>query len=266
MIYFIGVLKRSLKIVITYKWHYIINLLLRPLFIFILISLFKTIYHYDGNRNILGYSCNQLIWYFVAVTFFYSMVWSEIDKELSQDIISGNMAVRLTKPISVFKTAFFNAISFKIIDFFFVFIPTFAIYAFFVFPDFLSFASLIKYLISSGFAFLLFYLMSFLIGISAFELQSITTLQSIKNTLVLLSGVYIPFEFLPEFIKKLIQLLPFQYIFYIPTQFFLNKPETVSLDYFLNTLFFQSVWIVIFLVLCRIFWRKAVKKFYSVGG
>lgn len=234
--------------------------------LFIYIFLFKTIYAYDGNRVILGYTCTQMIWYYAAVAFFYCFVWCEPDKEISDEIISGYMAVRLTKPISVIKSTFLDATAFRVVNLFLLFLPTFAIYALLIYPDFLSITAFFKYIIMNCFSFILFYLFSFLVGITAFRFQSIGTLQSVKTTLILMAGVYIPFDFLPGTLQAILKGLPFQYIYYVPVQFFLNKPETRSMDYFMTAILGQAIWIIVFYILCKVSWRIAVKRFYSVGG
>ncbi|HEX3048435.1 MAG TPA: ABC-2 family transporter protein [Bacillota bacterium] len=266
MNYFVAILKKTFKIVVSYKWHFIINLLINPIIIFTFISLFKTIYTYDSNQIIVGYTCTQMIWYFAAITFFYCFVWCEPDKEVSAEIISGTMALRLTKPISIMKTTFLNAAAFQVFNIIFSFLPTFILYSLFVYPDFFSLTAFIKYLALNFLAFVLLYLISFFIGSAAFKLQSITALQSVKATFILMAGVYLPFDFLPGILQSIVKALPFQYIYYVPIQFFLNKPETRSPEYFWTTVLAVTFWIIVFYFLSVVAWRIAIKKFHAVGG
>lgn len=266
MRYFWAILKRNFKIITLYKWHYLVNLIINPLILYTFIAVFKTIYSYDASQIIVGYTCNQMIWYFAAVTFFYCLVWCEPEKELSEEILSGNLAIRLTKPIGIIRTTFTNAAAYRVSNFIFTLLPNFMIYCLLVYPDFLSVGALIKYLISSLFSFILLFMLSFLIGITAFKFQSIATFHSLKGILVMMAGVFIPFDFLPGILQALIKALPFQYIYYVPIQLFLNKPETRSMTYFLTTIGSQTFWILIFYFLTKLSWRVATKRFYAVGG
>ncbi|MCL6588564.1 MAG: ABC-2 family transporter protein [Firmicutes bacterium] len=266
MRYFLAILKKTLKVMITYKWHYIIALLMNPLILFIFISIFQAIYAYDGNRIILGYTCSQMIWYYAAITFFYHLIWSEPDREISEEIISGQMALRLTQPVSVMKATFANAAASKISNLLSGFLPTFIMYLWFVYPDFLTAAAFIKYLALSVLAFVLFYLFSFLTGTFAFKFHNIAALQSVKVFFVLMTGAYIPFDFFPGVLQAIVKALPFQYVFYIPIQFLLNKPETRDPGYFLMIVLTQIIWIGVFYGLGIVSWRAALKRFYAVGG
>lgn len=266
MRYFISIVKKDFKLVSRYRWHYIFNLLLNPIGVYVFYSLFTTIYNYDQSQIILGYTLNQMIWYYAAMNFFFNLVWSEPDKEVSLNIINGYLAILLTHPISIFRVTFINALSNRVTNILFGFLPTFLIYWLLVYPDFLTWIGFAKYVVISMFSFILFFLFSFLIGIASFKLQSIATLQSVKHALVLMSGVCIPFDFFPGILQSIIKALPFKYIYYIPIQFFLNKPETHGLSAFYNTIFIQLIWIGIFFGLTVITWKIAIKRYYSVGG
>jgi len=261
------IFKINLKMLVFYRRGFYISIILHPLILILYISLLNSIYANNPQKIILGYTCSQMIWYFAGISFFYFLVWCTSDKELSESIISGDMAIRLIKPLSLMKYEFAKTLSVKVLGFIFEFVPICIIYIILVFPDFISPTSIFKYAIISSFAFLLCFFMSFLIGITAFAWQSVNALQGLKNLLInFAAGAFIPIEFFPNSVQKVIKMLPFQYILYVPVQFLLNKPETQNWIYFIKVLINLTIWIIVFYILCKISLKLMVKKFSSVGG
>jgi ABC-2 type transport system permease protein len=208
-----------------------------------------------------------MIWYFAGISFFYFLVWCNNDKELSDSIISGDLMMKLIKPLSIMKYEFAKTLAVKALSFIFEFIPICIIYVIMVFPNFISYASILKYITISLFAFLLYFLISFLIGITAFNSQSVNALLGLKNILInFAAGAFIPIEFFPNGLQSIIKMLPFQYILYVPIQFLLNKPETQNWEYFIKVLINLILWILVFYGLCKISLKVMLKKFSTVGG
>jgi len=259
-------IRLHLKVYLYYRWAFFISIIIDPVMLVLIISIFTTIYTNGQQEIILGYSCTQMIWYFAAVRFYYALAVSYSDNELSQDILSGNMIVRLIKPIHVMKWFFSKSAANKIFAFFLEFLPSFFIFLMIVYPDFLTWLSFIKYLLLMIPAFILFFLISFLIGTTGFLLKSISALQMVKAFfLQFVSGAFLPIDFLPETARRIIGYMPFQYICYIPARFLLNMPETAGWGYFLHVLAVGGIWIVILYILCRIYWLLMIKKFTAVG-
>ncbi len=261
------IFKINLKILLFYKWGFYISIILHPLLLILYISILHSIYANNPNHIILGYTCTQMIWYFAGISFFYFLVYCNTDKEMSDSVISGDMALRLIKPLSIMKYEFAKVLSNKVIGFFFEFIPVCIIYVILIHPDFITFGSVFRYVIITFFAFLFYFMMSFLIGITSFIWQSVNALQGLKMLIInFAAGAFIPLEFFPVGVQNVIKMLPFQYILYVPIQFFLNKPETQHWFYFYKVIITLVIWIIIFYVFCKISLKHMIKKFSSVGG
>ena len=264
---YLEIFKINLKILVFYRWGFYISIIVHPLLLILYVSLLRSIYANDPQQIILGYTCTQMIWYFAGISFFYFLVYCNIDKEISDSIISGDMAIRLLKPLSIMKYEFSKLIASKILSLIFEFIPVCIIYVILVYPSFISFAGVFKYLVITFFAFVLYFFISFLIGITAFTSQSVNSLQGIKSLLInFAAGAFIPIEFFPVAVQNVIKILPFQYILYVPIQFLLNKPITQDWSYFFKVLLILTVWIIFFYGLCKISLKGMIKKFISVGG
>lgn len=233
----------------------------------IYVALFSSIYKHNGAQSILGYSLSQMIWYFTGVTFIWYLIWNFTDANIAEKIISGNLAVDLLRPVSVMKLELTQAIALRTAGVIFEFIPGLFLYSLIFYPKFLTALSLSKFLLVMIFSFTLFFLINFLVGLSAFVIQSNFSVQSIKFILIsLTAGVYIPLEFFPGWFNRINGFLPFQYLFYWPLQFFLNKDFTRSMESLLKVLGMQLFWIIVLYLLCKYLWRQAVRKFGAVGG
>ena len=264
---FSEVFKNSLKTSFQYRWSFLISVLFDPLVLILYVSLLNTIYQGDSSKLILGYTCTQMIWYFAAIKFFYYLVWGSTDKDLSDSILSGEMAIRLTKPVSVMGWELAKSLASKTCSVLFEFIPSFLVFSLLVFPDFLTLEAMVKYLIITCLSFLLFFLFSFMLGTVAFRWQSTESLQILKIIIInIIAGASIPIEFFPDAVQSIIRILPFQYLYYVPITFFLNKPETQSWAYFFEVIGIMLVWIVVFYVLGSILWKRLSRLYTPAGG
>ncbi len=264
---FIEIFRMGLKSSFEYRGSFIISLVFDPLTLMLLISLLQVIYGNSQGDIILGYTLSQMIWYFVATRFFYYLIWNGTDKEISNAVLNGEMALRLIRPLSLLKWEFAKALSSKIFSFIFEFVPMLCICALLVYPDFFTWIALLKYLFICSLSFILFFLVSFIIGTVSFLWQSNQALVNIKTAIVsLMGGVAIPLEFYPEVLKNAMTYLPFQYLCYVPAQFLLNKSFTHNWNYFFEVVGIISIWIVIFYMVSVGFWNIGVKKYISAGG
>jgi viologen exporter family transport system permease protein len=230
------------------------------------INLLTSLYARNNTSSILGYSLAQMIWYFGAVKFFFYLVVSYTDRSLSESILSGGLATKMIKPVSIILMEFSEALVARVGAFFLEFVPNFIIYSILVPPSFMTVESFIKYLILTALAFVLFFLMSFMLGLIAFKWENAEAFYEIKALVIsVLSGASIPIEFFPTIFQRIIKFLPFQYMFYTPIRVFLNMPETQGIPYFINTFMMLALWIGILYVAALALWRKNSPSFSAVG-
>ena len=259
--------KVNLKIILQYKWGFALSMFIDPIVLLINISLFTSIYIYNNTQKISGYSLTQMIWYFVGISFIWYLTFNFADQNISRGIISGDIAVLLLKPVSVLGVELSEAIALRTYGLFFEFIPVLIISSLFCPPKFLTLFSFLRFITVIIFSFLINFFINFLIGIAAFVIKSNLSLQGLKTVVVgMLAGAYFPLDFLPDFLQNILSYLPFQYIFYVPIQVFLNKPPTNSFEGFLKIILILLFWTVLLYILCKILWSKAVKRFCAVGG
>ncbi len=264
---FLEVIKLNFKVSFQYKWTFAMTLLVQPILLFINIALFKSIYTYNDTASIKGYGFEQMVWYYTAYYVVLSFVWNSITNQISRSIISGELATDLLRPITVFRFMLASAISSRLVAMLADFLPGMIIYSLILFPTFLTLKSFLSFLVITVLAFLLNYLFSFLLGMSAMVIKNNMSLSIIREVLqAIVGGGVIPLEFMPVWVNRIFDFLPFKYIIYWPIQFFLNRVEGDTLGSLVRIGSIQILWIIAFYVVIQILWKRLIKKFCAAGG
>ncbi|HEX3029464.1 MAG TPA: ABC-2 family transporter protein [Clostridia bacterium] len=264
---FAALLKFNLKIMIQYRASFMASLIGDPIVLLIHIASFTAIYAYNDSGYIVGYDLTQMIWYFAGITLIWYCIWNPTDSNIARKILSGDLTIDLLKPVSVFKFELTNAIALRMMAIVLEFIPSIIIYSIIFKPKFITVFSFMRFMLVIIMSFMLYFLINYLIGLTAFAIKSNYSLQSIKFVIIsLTAGAFIPLDFFPEWLNRIISFLPFQYLFYWPIQIFLNKEDVRGTEPFCRILGLQLVWIAGLFLLSKLLWKKAIKKYCAVGG
>jgi len=256
-----------IKETIQYKASFFVTLFSQPVIFFINYSIFTTLYKYNNTTYIKGYTLEQMIWYFAASMIVSKLSFNNIDSNISQKIISGNLLYDLLRPASIELVALTTAVAHRIISLLIEVLPLFFLFFIWNFPVFLDIFVIIRFVILVMGCFVTFFYIRFIIGLLAFYLKENKGLIVISNILItFLGGGFFPLEFFPTQFNDFLNYLPFKYLFYWPVQFFLNRPLTDDIYFFLKIFGIQCGWIVIFFVCFRILLRSSLKKFCGAGG
>ncbi len=261
------VINLHFKVMFQYRWTFAMTLFVQPILLFINIALFKSIYAYNDTASIKGYGFEQMVWYYTAYYVVLSFVWNGITSDISESILSGDLAINLLRPISVFRFLLGGAIASRLVAMLVDFLPGMVIYSLILFPSFITLKSFTSFILVAILAFFLNYLFAFLLGMSAMIITNNSSISAIKDVFIaIVGGGLIPLEFMPGWLNNIFDFLPFKYIIYWPIQFFLNRVEDNHFNTLLKVGMIQLIWIVIFFIAIKILWRSLIKKFCAAGG
>ncbi len=264
---FFSLLKIQMKIVFQYRKTLLLSLIGDPVLLLITTISLKAIYAYNQADTIVGYELSQMVWYFAAITLVWQCIWNNADMSISNKILSGDLSIVLLKPLSLLKYEMAGAWGSSIMGFDFQFIPCFLIFSIIFFPSFMNFFSIVKFLFSVSLSLFIYFFMNFAIGLCAFSIKSIYSIQNIKLVIIsLAAGASIPIDFYPLWARNILSFLPFPYLFYWPIQLLLNKKSFQGTVFFLKIILFQFLWLIILFLLVKFFWKAAIKKYCAVGG
>lgn len=264
---FFEMVRAYFKMTFQFRSFFMVSFIIDPIVILINISLFTTIYTINNATTLLSYTLAQMIWYFAAVNFVWMFIFNHTDARISNGILSGDIAMYLVQPISLLKRELAQTLSDRFCSIIFEFIPCLIIFSCIFFPDFMSVFSSLKFIFLVILAFNMLFLLNFIIGMTSFFIKSNLSLQALRGILIsFTAGAFIPLEFFPDWLQNIFRLLPFQYLFYWPVQFFLNKEITQNNLFFLKVICIEFGWIVALYVFTVLYWKAAIKRFCSVGG
>ncbi len=254
-----GLAKAIASNAMAYKLDFVLWAILHPLQIAVYYFLWVSVYKYGGLEYVAGYSLNNMITYYVLSIVVGALTWVGIEEEIEEDIVSGNMIQKMTKPMSVGEYFFFENIGYKLLAVPLIVVPTLLLGYLLFGAQLTSFPNLLLFSLFSLIAMVMNFLLSLTVGALAFWMKKIHSLVRLKRTaFFLLSGGLFPLELLPTGVRALFDLLPFKYLLYVPIKAYFGE---VGVEHFLLSL----GW-VLFTYLCyKLIWRRAYKQFKGVG-
>jgi ABC-2 type transport system permease protein len=86
---------------------------------------------------------------------------------------------------------------------------------------------------------------------------------SLGVLLNLMTGMFIPLDFFPDWSVPILERTPFASWGYLPTKIYLGL---FDLNQMIELLVIHTLWVVIVLVLNKIIFRIGIKRYSSVGG
>jgi ABC-2 type transport system permease protein len=263
---FLALLQTNWKIMIQYKHSFFISLLGDPIVLIVTIMNYVAIFAHHSSDKVAGFSLPQMIWYFAGITLVWYCIWNSVDGNISSKILSGDLSQDLLRPFPFILMELAAALSSRLIAFVFEFLPGMVVFSLFFWPRFLTVWSFLKFLVVVGLAFLLYFMINFLIGLASFHLKSNQSLQNLKMALIsFTAGAFLPLDFFPFWLRRITDFVPFPYLFYWPIQIFLNTDAALVPGTFLRVVLFQLGWIALFTTVNLVVWKVVLKKFCSVG-
>jgi ABC-2 type transport system permease protein len=233
-------------------------------FILIILFIFVNIWKaaYSGKEIIEGFTLSMIIWYMLMTEAIVTS-GSTIIREVNADVQSGGIAYQLNKPYSYIGYYFSKSISYKLISFIITFtIGAGAVY-FLIGKIPLSPSTIPLIIISVILALVLDFFMLLCIALLAFWFEDTTSLRWIYDKILFtIGGMLIPLEIFPDWLEKISANLPFSFAVYQPAKLFVN----FEMDTFLKITGIQIGYILIFLIIAILIYRKGVGRVNINGG
>ncbi len=256
--------KNSLMCGLIYRMHFFLTVFGNILYIILTYFLWTSIYkNSDGVLN--GMTFEQTFIYLAIAASIGCFFQTYSEFEISRNILSGNIIKDLTKPMDYQLYNLAGAAGFALNNLVSITIPSMVV-IFIIAGSYIPLGiNLAFFVLSVILSFLIAFTIDYIIGLLSFYTESIWGVSNTKNVIILLlSGASIPLSFYPQSIKGIIEFLPFQAIYNAPLSILLSINMGVSdyLYYIANQLF----WILFFIVVSRLFFRKAIKVLTVNGG
>ncbi|WP_277678925.1 ABC transporter permease [Gracilibacillus dipsosauri] len=247
---------------ISYRTEVWLQVLGNFLLILIQVSIWKAVI---GNDQVEGISLEQMITYSVINTLIATLLLTEVFKSVDNELKTGKIAIYLIKPVLYPLFLIAENIGRALYRFIFTAIPTMII-CIFIFEVHTPFSFM------HGFAFIialfLGIIISFLIGyfialVSFWFLTTFALDWSLGALMTVFSGSFFPLWFFPPTWRFFAEILPFQFLGFIPAAIYLGE---IPKEQLFQTLFIGCSWTILLVIMVILLWKKAMKRLIIQGG
>jgi ABC-2 type transport system permease protein len=230
--------------------------------LFIFLQLWRATFEQTGEERLGGLTLAQMLWY-LAVTESLVLSTPAVSTEVDQDVRTGALAVQMVRPLSYPLYRLGASIGERVVRFGMNVVVASAIAFAFVGPIPLSPDGLVLFLAAVPLAFVLDFLVFFLIGVCAFWLENTTGLTLVYSRVtMILGGMLLPIDLFPDGLRAVVQYLPFASVIYGPSRMFVLPDAT----FLAGLLARQLVAVGILGVAVALVYRAAVRRVFSNGG
>lgn len=231
----------------------------------ILIFPFLWISIYAGRSDIGGFSQADIVTYYIVSIFIGMCTNAHNSRYIQEDIIKGRLNTLLIKPIwyPPYRYMVENGYRVMMAPLFFLilFFSSFFISDLIRFPT--SLETFLLFLMFVLCAHIIFAFIELIIGFSAFFLQEIQGISFLRSMLEkLLGGAFAPISLLPISMQLIAAWMPFQYLYFIPTQIYLGKITGAAVLVHLTK---ALGWILLLGLCITLMWKRGLRR-YDGGG
>lgn len=256
MVYFIIQIKKNLM----YRWQIIFKIL--STFIVSISTVYLWRYIYMDNINMQNY----MVRYTIISTTISTFYTAEISESISKKIYDGTFVVDLVRPVSFFKINIMQSISSVISNSILKLIPLGGVFWLF-YKEYIyipSFYNIIIFVIALAMAFWLHTSMYAILGFLAFKFYEVWPFNRLLgDTIKFFSGAFIPIYLFPNWVAKISDLLPFQYLYSFLIELILKKKSLYNIIIELINLL---LWNIIMEIILFIVYKKTIDKCVVQGG
>lgn len=258
----------ELKRQMAYKGAFYLFIFISLFSSFIMYFLWMAIYGSASGSSIGGLTKNEMVLYVFMVYVTSSIVMISISDWVGMDVVKGDVAMNLIKPIDYRFSLIARAVGNMLYHFFvpgiFIWIGLEIYKVKALGMEVTSISNILFYLLSCVMSFLIYVLFDFCFGMIAFFTTYIFGMLMIKRALLsFLSGQLIPLSFFPSIFQKIFDFLPFSSMVYTPVMIYLGKYSDKELLFVLSR---QAVWVILLYVIGSLIWKKVANRLVILGG
>jgi ABC-2 type transport system permease protein len=260
---YLAILRGSYMVGMIYRFGFLFTILGNIVYMAVTYYLWRSIY--AGSATLRGMTFHETFLYVALGSAVFILLKTYADWYISYEIREGFIAIYLTKPVDYQLYTLSVAVGSMLMNLSAITIPTILMLVFvFRIPIELG-PGLALFPLSLFLAFLISFNFDYFIGVVAFYSESIWGMSITKEIIVtVLSGALIPLQFFPDWLERILLVLPFQAIYHTPLMM-VTRPNQ-GWDVLLPMLGVQIIWAIATFVLARLFYQQAVKVVRVAGG
>lgn len=238
----------------------------------VIMIIWTGIYGQGGEIN--NFSLAKIIQYYLLVMIIRRVTAAHFEEHEAQKIREGKIDYLLTKPVSYTKRLFFATLGSRFSSLIFA-SPVLIILIFFsvkndpnlgnvdairTFAE--NFWPLLNFCVLLIIGYIVEWILAYITVLFAFWYENASGLQHFKWLLItILSGSMVPIPFMPEWLKNLVNQLPFKYLYSVPISVIQDNYLLSTYDWFYIASFVGGL-----IFVAQIMWKKGAMKYTSAGG
>lgn len=260
---YLYMIKIKLLLAFNYRAEVWFNLLAKTVLLFASVFFWKAAYY--NIDTVASVNEKQMIIYSIISICMSAMFTVTVEGNIRGRVRMGSVAIDYIKPVNIFVMYFSEDIGSSITSFIQNVIPILILSSVFIVPPLpVSMITLLMFLISACFSFIILWFMSALFGLLYFWLIELGPLGSIKDYLIMiLSGSFVPVWLFPEPIQNALMFFPFIYTYQHPLSIYIGKISTAEA---LKGMGIQILWAAAFFIIFNVLRKKVEKNIMVQGG
>ncbi len=261
-----GIMRVSIRERLQFRFDFAMSLFAAAMFAGLYYLLWRAIYAYTPHP-VMPWA--QLITYTMAGQAINFARFSPAERtpvyRMTYQIREGDIALELIKPVGFMMRRFLEAIGFFLVELLWVNLPLLALgMLLFEVKAPASLTVGLGFLVSLIIAFIIAFALNSIVMVLAFWTTNTFGTQMAKRALVeIASGMLIPFEFFPEWLRVIVNHLPFKGMAYIPLSIYTGKIHGMAIVFSIGE---QLLWATAILAVSQCLWWVASRRVTIFGG
>ena len=241
---YLYVVKTQIIKSLTYEFNVYGNIIMQTIIMITSSFFWKALY--KDHSTVSGVDADSMLTYVIVSSLLSVLLITNVERRIQISVQKGTVATDMMKPISLFGVYFAedigNIVALEMAD----------LHALPLFVISVTESVLINWLIAA------------LFGMIAFTAVNIDALIQVKKHLLrLLSGSIIPIWFFPSSVARVLESLPFIYIYQLPLSIFIGKGDRAQQ---IRQMQIQFLWLVILAALFFFVQNRITRKVMVQGG
>ena len=260
---YLYVIKTQIIKSMTYEFNVYGNIIMQTIIMITSAYFWRALY--KGRGMVGDVDADSMLTYVVISSLLSVLLITNVERRIQTSVVKGTVATDMMKPVNIFGVYFAEDIGNIIALIFQNMLPILIIGSLMIkVPRMADIRDLPLLIISVAESFLINWLIAALFGMIAFTAVNIDALIQVKKHLLrLLSGSIIPVWFFPPAVARVLESLPFVYIYQLPLSIYIGRGDRAQQ---LAQMRIQLLWLVILGGVFFLVQNRVTRKVMVQGG
>lgn len=247
----------------AYKFDVYGNIIMQTIIMIAVAFFWKALF--KNADSLGGVTVDTMLTYTVVSSMVSVVLTTNVEWRITDSVRKGTIAIDMMRPVNIFNVFFAENLGGITALIFQNLIPIFLIGSLIIkLPVPASAFDGFLFVISLGMAFLINWYIAVIFGMWAFKIIEMSALIQVKKHLIrLLSGSMIPIWFFPDWLRNILECLPFVYIYQMPISIYVGQYTVDSLQ---KGLLLQLFWVVVLFLIKTYLEKRVIQSIMIQGG